>query len=216
MLGWPQSRLARTGTFRVLDPGFSAILARAALDLAWLADELGEQRLADESRRAGDQVAGALRERADADGLIRAVDLADGATLPEVSAGSALALLAPGLSERMVAAVGHTVMAGDLSSPFGVRSLEHEHPELSPRNYWRGPVWTNVTWLCAHGLKLHGHDGSATVLSDRMLRAVEGGGMREYFAPDSGRGLGARDFAWSAALTLRELATGAASAAAAA
>ncbi len=38
-----------------------------------------------------------------------------------------------------------------------------------------------------------------------MLAAVQGGGMREYFIPDSGRGLGARDFAWTAALTLREL-----------
>ena len=37
-----------------------------------------------------------------------------------------------------------------------------------------------------------------------MLLAVEGGGMREYFGPESGRGLGARDFAWTAALYLRE------------
>ena len=36
-----------------------------------------------------------------------------------------------------------------------------------------------------------------------MLLAIEGGGMREYFAPESGRGLGARDFAWTAALCLR-------------
>jgi hypothetical protein len=32
--------------------------------------------------------------------------------------------------------------------------------------------------------------------------------MREYFVPDSGRGLGARDFTWTAALTLRQLAAG--------
>ena len=38
-----------------------------------------------------------------------------------------------------------------------------------------------------------------------MMSAIEGGGMREYFAPESGRGLGARDFAWTAALCLREL-----------
>ena len=37
-----------------------------------------------------------------------------------------------------------------------------------------------------------------------MMLAIEGGGMREYFAPESGRGLGARDFAWTAALCLRE------------
>jgi hypothetical protein len=39
-----------------------------------------------------------------------------------------------------------------------------------------------------------------------MMVAIEGDGMREYFAPESGRGLGARDFAWTAALCLRELA----------
>ena len=33
--------------------------------------------------------------------------------------------------------------------------------------------------------------------------------MREYFAPESGRGLGARDFGWTAALCLRELGSGA-------
>ena len=50
------------------------------------------------------------------------------------------------------------------------------------------------------------------MLRDQMLAAVEGGGMREYFVPDSGRGLGARDFAWTAALTLRELPAGVAAA----
>ena len=43
------------------------------------------------------------------------------------------------------------------------------------------------------------------MLRAQMLEAVGSGGMREYFAPDSGRGLGARDFSWTAALTLREL-----------
>jgi hypothetical protein len=203
--GWQQARLARTGPFRVLDPGFSAILARAALDLAWLAEQLGEPRLAEESERASEHVAGALRARADPDGLIRATDLHDGTAMPELSAGSALALLTPGLPERALAAARHTVLEGELASEFGVRSLEAEHPELNPRNYWRGPVWANVTWLCAHALALHGDEAAATELRARMLRAVAGGGMREYFVPDSGRGLGAPDFAWTAALALYEL-----------
>jgi hypothetical protein len=38
-----------------------------------------------------------------------------------------------------------------------------------------------------------------------MMGAIAGGGMREYFAPESGRGLGAPDFGWTAALCLREL-----------
>jgi hypothetical protein len=39
-----------------------------------------------------------------------------------------------------------------------------------------------------------------------MLHAIEGGGIRAYFEPDFGGGLGARDFAWTAALALRDLA----------
>ena len=78
---WDQARLAREGEFRVLDPGFSAILARACLDLAWLAGELGEERIAAESAGAGERVAASLRARAGSDGLIRAVDLVDDSPL---------------------------------------------------------------------------------------------------------------------------------------
>jgi glycogen debranching enzyme len=98
------------------------------------------------------------------------------------------------------------VTTGALASPYGVRSLDREHPERSSRNYWRGPVWTNITWLCALALEEdHADRVAAAKLRFRMMEAIEGGGMREYFVPDSGRGLGARDFAWTAALCLREL-----------
>jgi hypothetical protein len=101
------------------------------------------------------------------------------------------------------------VLYGALASRYGVRSLDARHRERSARNYWRGPIWANITWLTALGLELHGEHGAARTLRSQMMLAVEGSGMREYFAPESGRGLGARDFAWTAALCLRELAAGA-------
>ncbi|MET0614518.1 MAG: hypothetical protein ABW142_03675 [Thermoleophilaceae bacterium] len=201
--GWNQRELARTGHFRVLDAGFSAILARACLDLADVAERLGEPRVAEESRFAGDRVAAALRARAGSDGAVCALDAVDESPLPATSAGSALALLAPGLGDRRVAVARALVLNGALASPYGVRSLDRAHPEYSARNYWRGPVWANITWLTALGLGLHGEERAARTLVDRMLLAIDGGGMREYFSPESGRGLGARDFAWTAALCLR-------------
>ena len=202
---WNQRELASAGAFRVLDAGFSAILARACLDLAELAGGLGEQGLSDESRAAGERVGEALRARAGADGLIRPVDVVADAPLEVTSAGSALALLAPGLTDKQVASARAMVLYGALASRYGVRSLDADHPERSPRNYWRGPVWANVTWLTALGLRLHGEDRAAQALREQMLDALEGGGLREYFVPGSGRGLGARDFAWTAALSLWEL-----------
>jgi Glycosyl hydrolase family 63 C-terminal domain len=207
--GWDQRRLAEHGSFRVLDAGFSAILARACADLAHLAEQLGEPRIADESRAAGHAVAAALRARADPDGLIRPLDAVDGSPLAVTSAGSALALLCPDLGDKQIAATRAAVLNGSLASRYGVRSLDAHHPERSARNYWRGPVWANITWLTAHALGLHGEQRASEELRGRMLKAIEGGGMREYFAPESGRGLGARDFGWTAALCLHELAAGA-------
>jgi hypothetical protein len=204
--GWDQPLLARSGGFRVLDAGFSAILARACLDLAAVAEELGESRLADESRAAGERVAASLRARAGYDGLIRAVDVVDGSTLAVTSAGSALALLTPGLADKHVAAGRAELLHGRLASRYGVRSLDGTHPDRSARKYWRGPVWANITWLSALGLELHGEQRAAETLRGQMMMAIEGGGMREYFVPGSGRGLGAEDFAWTAALCLHELA----------
>jgi hypothetical protein len=204
-VGWDQAELARTNALRVLDPGFSAILSRAAHDLAWLAHELGDAEIADRAAADADTVATALRRRVESDGLIRAVDLGADFTIEITSAGSALALLAPGLEPRTVTAVRELVGGdGKLASPYGVRSLDRGHPSRSPRNYWRGPVWTNVTWLTALALDGYGEPAAAAALRAEMHEAVEAGGMREYFVPDSGRGLGARDFTWTAALYLRD------------
>jgi Glycosyl hydrolase family 63 C-terminal domain len=202
-IDWDQVRLARAGAFRVLDPGFSAILARSCHDLALLAGDLGEDAIAEESRSGSERVAAALRARSGSDGLIRAVDMVDGSPLTALGAGSALAVLTPGLAPDQVGALAREVVDGRLASPYGVRSLAADDPDRSPRNYWRGPVWANVTWLCAHGLDEHGEHEAAATLRARMLAAVEGGGMREYFVPDSGRGLGTSDFSWTAALVLR-------------
>lgn len=62
-----------------------------------------------------------------------------------------------------------------------------------------------MSWLCALALDGYGEAAAAARRRDELITAVEGGGMREYFAPDSGRGLGARDFTWTAALYLRAL-----------
>ena len=205
-VAWPQHDLAEGGEFRVLDPGFSAILARACADLAWLAEQLSETALAERSSEQSALVSDALRARADSTGMVWPVDLSDDEELQVVGAGSVLAALTPGLDGRMRDAIDRLVSEGGaLCSRVGVRSLDRGSPDLQPRCYWRGPTWTNITWLCALGLRAAGDEPAALDLGKRLRSAVEEGGMREYFEPETGDGLGAQDFAWTAALVLWEL-----------
>ena len=65
------------------------------------------------------------------------------------------------------------------------------------RRYWRGPTWVNTAWLCRLGLVRLGYDDAAGVLADRLTAAVARSGLREYYDPHTGAGMGAREFGWS-------------------
>lgn len=69
---------------------------------------------------------------------------------------------------------------------------------LMLRRYWRGPTWVNAAWLLWLGLTRLGYDSQAAEMSRRLSRAVSIAGLREYYDPYSGAGMGATDFSWSA------------------
>jgi hypothetical protein len=66
------------------------------------------------------------------------------------------------------------------------------------RRYWRGPTWVNAAWLLWLGLRRLGYHQEAERMANGLIGAVEREGLREYYDPRTGRGLGAKDFAWSA------------------
>jgi len=66
------------------------------------------------------------------------------------------------------------------------------------RRYWRGPTWVNSAWMVWLGMRRLGYVAEAARLAAGLIAAVEREGLREYYDPCTGRGLGARDFAWSA------------------
>jgi hypothetical protein len=77
------------------------------------------------------------------------------------------------------------------------RFSRHDH-FLLLRRYWRGPTWLNAAWLLWLGLVRLGYEEQAAELAARIARAVEEAGLREYYDPFTGRGMGATDFSWSA------------------
>jgi hypothetical protein len=68
------------------------------------------------------------------------------------------------------------------------------------RRYWRGPTWINAAWMLWLGLVRLGYEDEATAMTRALRQAVLSEGVREYYGPRDGRGLGAREFAWSTLL----------------
>jgi hypothetical protein len=66
------------------------------------------------------------------------------------------------------------------------------------RRYWRGPTWVNAAWLLWLGLVRLGYDAEARKMGQRLIRTVLREGLREYYDPYTGSGMGAIDFSWSA------------------
>jgi hypothetical protein len=96
------------------------------------------------------------------------------------------------LSERFWTPVAPPSVATDEPS-FSLR----EHA-LGVRRYWRGPTWVNSGWLLWLGLVRLGYEEHARRLADGIGRAVQRGGLREFYDPWDGHGMGAVDFGWSA------------------
>lgn len=68
------------------------------------------------------------------------------------------------------------------------------------RRYWRGPTWLNAAWLLWLGLVRLGYHEAAAEMVRRVAAAVSREGLREYYDPYTGVGMGARGFSWSALL----------------
>ncbi len=65
------------------------------------------------------------------------------------------------------------------------------------RRYWRGPTWINAAWLVWLGLRRLNYTQQALELAQRLAAAVSESGLREYYDPYTGAGMGAVNFAWS-------------------
>lgn len=85
---------------------------------------------------------------------------------------------------------------------FPVPSAPADSPMFDAKRYWQGPAWVNTNWLIIDGLERYGFHDHAAALRESTLEMVETGGMYEYFNPISGAPLGAKNFSWTAALTI--------------
>ena len=208
-LGWEPARLYEQAPFLIADVLTNAILLRADADLIALGHHLGRNVTEIEAFRT--RGVRAMRERLwdDARGAYLDVDLRSGAR-PEANTWVTFAPWFAGVSDPAIDArllEGALLRAGGFSGArYRVPTVALDDPAFEPRRYWRGPIWINANWLIAQGLRSIGRVDLAREIERDALDLVRGSGFVEYFDPRDGSACGARDFSWSAALTLDFLA----------
>ena len=170
----------------------SAILARAEDDLAWLCARCGVETKA--AQRA-DAMRAALVEHLWDGERFRYHD----AHADEVIESDVVGCYMPlwcGVDDAIANKL-RARLAERYAPTWPLPSTSPADPSFDARRYWRGPTWVNINWMLSQSL---GDDGKA--LADKTVAMVRDNGFREYFNPDTGEGLGAEQFTWSAALVL--------------
>jgi glycogen debranching enzyme len=125
----------------------------------------------------------------------------------QVSTWSSLAPLAldtipEGIRRRLVEE--HLLHPQRYLAPYGIPSVARNEPSFKPGfalwRCWRGPSWMNTAWLLVPPMRSLGYVDEAERVVGSLAAAVARGGYREYYNPDSGRGLAARDFGFATLL----------------
>jgi hypothetical protein len=196
--GWDTERQIDDSPFAVEDVAFTAIVARAADDLAdaggaCALDTSSVARIAASTRAA----IAALWD--DDSGWFRSFDVKP--VMPP-TAGGLFAWWARAPAPEQTARMLDRLDAWAEVVPYAVPSSDPTDPTFEPERYWRGPVWVLVNWMVADGLTAAGHGDRAERLRVATRALVERSGFREYFDPRTGAGIGGHGFSWTAALTL--------------
>jgi glycogen debranching enzyme len=101
-------------------------------------------------------------------------------------------LWADAVTEERARCIRDVLMADDMFSGWGVRTLAQSHPAYNPVGYHTGSVWPHDSALIAFGLRRYGFDEDFTLIFEGLLEAASRFG--DYRLPELFAGFGRVEF----------------------
>ncbi|GAA3869271.1 amylo-alpha-1,6-glucosidase [Celeribacter arenosi] len=206
-LGWDNTKLHDASPFRVVDPGFNAILIRSCADLAELADELGEPTIAAQSRAMAQKGNAAMATLwSEEYGQYLCYDRISGTLIESPSVAGILAAFAD-IPPDKAAALTRRIESLAEACNYLVPSHDPRAAEFEGLRYWRGPVWLIVNYMIADGLKRAGKSEMVDRINADCVRLIHRSGFAEYYDPITAEPCGGAHFTWTAAMVIEILST---------
>ncbi len=202
-LGWDAAALHDASPFRVVDPGFNAILLASDRALARLGPAVGHPEIGDEAARRAAIGLDALSELWSPDrGQFVCRDRRSNLLVDNASIGGLLPVLVLDRDDVRLHHLCTQIEEWLQLAPFGVASQHPADAGFDPQRYWRGPTWLITNHLLAMGLRRTGRDDLADRIAGSSRSLLERSGFAEYYDPLTGAGLGGSTFSWTAAMAI--------------
>lgn len=202
---YDEKAIRKSCPFLVQDPLFNAVLCRANESLVAIADIIGES--SESAASWADKTLKAIREKLwhEKHRIFDCYDMVAKKTIEVDTAAGFVPLLAGAASKEQAEAVyqhldSHSFCALQQGNCFTVPNYDTQKDGFERLNYWRGPVWININWMLAQGLRRYGYTLKADSLQKDLLQLPLRFGFYEYFDSVDGTGYGSNDFSWTAAL----------------
>jgi glycogen debranching enzyme len=201
--GWQPAAMWQAAPFKVAHIGMNAILLRAEMDLAVLADVLGLAAEKTEIEMRVRRMEIAMRKLWNA-GMhaFQSVDVISGQRIPAATSAGFLPLLTDVPSPAQAKAMAAEIRRWRSLGRYGVATVAPDDPLFDGKRYWRGPAWCVMNWLLADGLARHGLIEDAEAVRADTAKLLLDHGFAEYFDPLDGTPCGGLGFTWTAAAGL--------------
>ncbi|MGN6489909.1 MAG: MGH1-like glycoside hydrolase domain-containing protein [Devosia sp.] len=204
-LGWDNSRLHDASPFKVVDPGFNAILIRSMTDLADLAEALGETAIAQANRERAAKALAALESLwSERHGQYLCRDRVTGQLIESASIGGILPVFAA-VPKARAQAIARTIERWATQVKYIVPSHDPSDPRFEPKRYWRAPAWLVMNYMIQDGLRAVGETAVADHIVKSSLELITQSGFAEYYDPLTGEPCGGGRFTWTAAMVIEFL-----------
>lgn len=185
--------------FWVEDVSFNAIALRAFEALACIADELNEKTDARGFRNCAEHTKKSMRaEMRYRNDLYYSLECYAHTPI-KLKTWNIFMPLYAGILEKEEAKKlieTHLVDPTTFWTPFAIPSVARDEKVYAKENFWRGPSWMAINWFIYKGLVGYGYHDLANALKERSIALVNHSGFREYYDPETGMGLGSKDFTW--------------------